>query len=192
MRAVTGLLFAEHPRMWIENQMVEDQQNHMPRNRSRRWILGAGAIGVAGGGAFATKWFNIFADASVEGALTVEEASNQASSGDIFLIDIRRPDEWKRTGVGASAIPIDMRRKDFEDVLQTILREQGERPVALICARGVRSDRMSQRLAKAGFTNIIDVPEGMLGSGAGPGWIRRELPIRTPTPQELDGQVVPA
>ena len=31
-------------------------------------------------------------------------------------------------------------------------------------------------MTKAGFSNIIDVPEGMLGSAAGPGWLAADLP----------------
>lgn len=45
------------------------------------------------------------------------EAHRQALSGKILLIDIRRPDEWQRTGLGQGAVPIDMRRKDFVDAL---------------------------------------------------------------------------
>jgi hypothetical protein len=39
---------------------------------------------------------------------------------------------------------------------------------------------MSARLAEAGFTGIVDVPEGMLGSSAGPGWLARDLPVVRP------------
>ena len=35
----------------------------------------------------------------------------------------------------------------------------------------------ADHLREAGFTNIIDVPEGMLGSGAGPGWLKSGLPL---------------
>ena len=38
---------------------------------------------------------------------------------------------------------------------------------------------MARRLSEAGFTQIIDVPEGMLGSAAGPGWLALDLPVRT-------------
>jgi len=41
----------------------------------------------------------------------------------------------------------------------------------------VRSARVSNQLIAAGFTYIIDVPEGMLGSAAGPGWLERGLPL---------------
>ena len=156
---------------------------------TRRLFLLGGVSVAAGGGLFASKWFNIFADASTEGALTVENALAEAEAGNIYLIDIRRPDEWEKTGVASPAIPLDMRRDDFETVLQSIFDANGERPVALICARGVRSDRMNQRLEAAGFTNVLDVPEGMLGSGAGPGYLKRDLPTRSPTDAELAGNI---
>lgn len=156
---------------------------------TRRWFVLGGTAALAGGGVFASKWFNIFADANVEGALTVETAYQQAEAGDIYLIDIRRPDEWEKTGIAVPAIPLDMRRDDFEAVLKEVFVHSGERPVALICARGVRSDRMNARLEAAGFTNILDVPEGMLGSGAGPGYIDQNLPLRPPSSEELGGQV---
>lgn len=96
------------------------------------------------------------------------------------MIDIRRPDEWARTGVAEGAYPLDMRRDDFIEALAMLVDEQRDQPIALICARGVRSDRMSARLRQAGFDRIIDVPEGMLGSAAGPGWIARDLPVVRP------------
>jgi rhodanese-related sulfurtransferase len=72
-----------------------------------------------------------------------------------------------------------MRDKDF--VAQLLAKVSSkDAPVALICARGVRSRGLSRRLIQAGFTNIIDVPEGMLGSGAGPGWLGAGLPVTRP------------
>jgi rhodanese-related sulfurtransferase len=41
----------------------------------------------------------------------------------------------------------------------------------------VRSSRLSRTLRDAGYSNVIDVPEGMLGSYAGPGWLERGLPL---------------
>lgn len=110
--------------------------------------------------------------------LSVSDAHRQAVEGDITLIDIRRPDEWRMTGIGDGAQPLDMRRKDFTQALDALVNGDLATPIALICARGVRSARMSQRLAEAGFTTIIDVPEGMLGSRAGPGWLASDLPTR--------------
>jgi rhodanese-related sulfurtransferase len=111
--------------------------------------------------------------------LSVGEAHTQALAGKVVLIDIRRPDEWRKTGVGQGAQPLDMRRKDFTEALSVLVDGNLDAPVALICARGVRSAIMSKRLSDAGFTRIIDVPEGMLGSRAGPGWLASNLPTQT-------------
>ncbi|MEM7317821.1 MAG: rhodanese-like domain-containing protein, partial [Pseudomonadota bacterium] len=113
------------------------------------------------------------------GQLNVTEAHAQATAGDIVLVDIRRPDEWQATGVGEGAHPIDMRRPDFVEALVRVAGPDLDRPIALICARGVRSARLSLALTEAGYTRIIDVPEGMLGSRAGPGWLDAELPLQT-------------
>ena len=147
-----------------------------PLRMSRRGILVLGLAGIATGGAVAAQWYNVLAE-NGEAALSPPQAHEAALSGDILLIDIRRPDEWARTGIGQGAIPIDMRRADFETALLGHAEDDATRPVALICARGVRSKRMTNRLKAAGFTQIIDVPEGMLGSGAGPGWLKRGLPV---------------
>jgi rhodanese-related sulfurtransferase len=143
------------------------------------------AAALAGAAFVSTRWFNVFADSDAAGAITARQAFEMAEAGEIYLVDIRRPDEWQATGVAAPATLIDMRRDDFEAALQSIFTQMGVRPLALICARGVRSDRMNERLAKAGFTDVLDVPEGMIGSGAGPGYIEQGLPLRAPTEAEL-------
>ena len=110
--------------------------------------------------------------------LSVSQAYEQAAAGTVTLIDIRRPDEWSRTGIGQGAIPLDMRRKDFVEALSKLVAGDLDAPIALICARGVRSAGMSKQLSAAGFTRVIDVPEGMLGSRAGPGWLKSNLPTQ--------------
>jgi rhodanese-related sulfurtransferase len=112
-----------------------------------------------------------------EGVLTATEAFAKAATGKITLIDIRTPEEWAQTGTGAGVQRLDMRRDDFVSALDKLLGGDRTKPVALICARGVRSSRLSRTLREGGFTHVIDVPEGMLGSYAGPGWIERGLPI---------------
>ncbi|MCK0166731.1 rhodanese-like domain-containing protein [Jannaschia sp. S6380] len=112
--------------------------------------------------------------------MTPPQALAAARADDLLLVDIRRPEEWARTGIPEGATPIDMRRDDFIEVLSGLTGADKDRPVALICARGVRSDRLGARLASAGFARIVDVPEGMLGSDAGPGWLDRGLPVRHP------------
>lgn len=140
---------------------------------NRRLMIVSAAALIAGAGSFAYVRRDRF-DGS---ALTAPEAADMARAGEITLLDIRRPDEWAQTGVPRGGHPLDMRRDDFIAALDQLVEGNRDRPVALICARGVRSDRLSARLTDAGFTNIIDVPEGMLGSSAGPGWLKRGLPV---------------
>lgn len=111
-------------------------------------------------------------------ALSPEEAHAHAVAGDVLLIDIRRPDEWARTGIGDGAHPLDMRRADFAEALASLAGGDRDRPIALICAAGVRSARLARRLTAAGFAPVVDVPEGMTGGIYGPGWIARGLPVR--------------
>jgi len=145
--------------------------NNSINSMNRRTLLvGVGAVFVA----------QIAAAQSVPtagGDLTPPEAHALAIAGQITLIDVRRPDEWASTGSGEGAHRLDLRRDDFIPEVLKLVSGDTSAPVAVICARGVRSNRMSRALTNAGFTNIIDVPEGMLGSQAGPGWIARDLPL---------------
>ncbi|MDF1726501.1 MAG: rhodanese-like domain-containing protein [Sulfitobacter sp.] len=149
-------------------------------SRILRRGLFLGALTLGGAVALgAGRWFNIGADLA-DDDLSAPDARTAALAGEILLIDIRRPDEWARTGIGEGAQPLDMRRADFALELARLAGAAPDRPLALICARGVRSARMAAQLEAAGFDAILDVPEGMLGSGAGPGWLARGLPVRQP------------
>ena len=56
-------------------------------------------------------------------------------------------------------------------------------PIALICRTGNRTTQVQRYLQSQGFTNVYNVKEGMAGSGAGPGWLKRGLPVETCTTQ---------
>lgn len=149
----------------------------MPPSR-RRFVLAAVGLSCLGGaGFFAAGWGAPPERHARQATLTPAQAHLAAREGRILLVDIRRPDEWARTGIGAGAHPLDMRRRDFTRALGALAGGDMAAPIALICARGGRSRYLAARLTGAGFRNIIDVPEGMLGSGAGPGWLARELPV---------------
>jgi rhodanese-related sulfurtransferase len=113
--------------------------------------------------------------------LAAPEAYAQVEAGQLTLIDIRRPDEWRQTGVAKGAVRINMAHPQGPAgfVHQVAAEVDGDTsaPIALICRTGNRSTHMLQALRQAGFTNVYNVKEGMAGSGAGPGWIKRGLPI---------------
>ncbi len=142
---------------------------------SRRLVLMGGvALAGTGGGWWALYRYR----PSHSGAyLTVQQAHTQALAGEILLVDIRTPNEWRHTGLPEGAVPLDMRRADFLTVLADLTEGQKDAPIALICAGGVRSARLSRLLIAVGFTHILDVGEGMNGSSAGPGWLNSKLPV---------------
>ncbi len=100
----------------------------------------------------------------------------------IVMIDIRSVGEWEKTGVATQAIPLTMHRDGgipaFSHALAKLLEGDKTRPVALICAKGVRSSRVQQYLQKHGFTHVLDVQEGMVGGFFTEGWIDQGLPIK--------------
>ena len=97
--------------------------------------------------------------------------------GAVTVVDIRTPKEWRSSGIAEGAVPLDMRRDDFFMALDEILAGQRDAPVAVICARGGRSARMVKAMTAAGFTTVMEIPAGMFGSRAGPGWIAEGLPV---------------
>jgi rhodanese-related sulfurtransferase len=118
------------------------------------------------------------AGAAAAGAtLTAPEALDKAEAGEITLIDIRTPPEWRQTGVASGALTIDMTKKTFVQELLDAVQGDRSAPIVLICRTGNRTSYTQQALEKLGFTNVSHVPEGMAGSAAGPGWVRRGLPV---------------
>jgi len=145
------------------------------KNLSRRAVIGAGVTSALAIGVGWAMWPRPGFDGS---ELSVSQAYEAAQAGKIILVDIRRPEEWESTGIAEGAHPVDMRRRDFVAALDALTDGEKTAPIALICARGVRSAWLSNRLTEAGYTNIVNVPEGMLGSNAGPGWIDSKLPLQ--------------
>lgn len=105
-----------------------------------------------------------------------------AASGDILLVDVRSPAEWRATGVPRNAQQISMHGPDgIAGLLAGVKKATAgdpSRPVAVICARGNRSTRIAAVLEQHGYTSVHNVQEGMLGRGDQPGWLKSDLPVR--------------
>jgi len=112
--------------------------------------------------------------------LTAPEAYEAAHAGKLTIVDIRTPPEWKQTGVAQGAVLINMLHPQgptgfMNEVLQRVGGDKNA-PIALICRTGNRTSQVLRYLRAQGFTNATDIPEGMAGSRAGPGWLKRGLP----------------
>ena len=111
------------------------------------------------------------------GLLTAIEAHDKAQAGDVILIDVREPDEWAESGVARGAERINMRNSELGAKLEAALGGDRDAPVALICRTGARSQAVADAMARAGFTNVYSVGDGMFGSPRGPGWLKSGLPV---------------
>ncbi len=132
-------------------------------------------LALAWGGAF-TLW-PLAAWPQTAEIWSARQADEALTKGDLVLLDIRSRREWKSTGLAKGAWPISLHEDRFLERLQTAMQLAGERRLALICATGGRSAYVQRALASAGAPPVIDISEGMLGSPAGPGWIRTGLPV---------------
>lgn len=132
---------------------------------------------------------------AAQSVIGVRDALAGVEAGEVTLVDIRTPREWRSTGLPKGAAAIDINAPGgLRAFVGKIIREVGgnkDRPVALICAVGVRSTRAASALVRAGFTKVYNVREGMLGNRRdGPGWIKQKLPV-VPCPDCGRGRPAP-
>jgi rhodanese-related sulfurtransferase len=119
--------------------------------------------------------------------VSAPDAATEAATGKTVIVDVRSPREWRQTGVAKDARRVTIHNpngvKAFVADMLAVLDGDKSRPVSLICASGVRSERARRILEANGFTHVTHIPEGMMGRpGSGPGWIKRGLPV-VPCPE---------
>lgn len=112
--------------------------------------------------------------------LSAPDAHRMSVAGEIVLIDIRTPQEWRLTGVPQGAEKISWHPGETQRFAEEILRLAGgdrDAPIALICRTGNRSTQAQDLLVREGFTRVYNVTEGTAGSAGEPGWLKRGLPV---------------
>ena len=118
--------------------------------------------------------------------MSAADAYQALRAGAITLIDVRSAQEWRAEGIPSGALPVSIHQaggpRAFYEAVLAATGGDKQRPVALICASGVRSGYAQRLLAAAGFTTLWNVAEGMEGSRYGPGWRRQSLPTTPWTP----------
>ena len=118
---------------------------------------------------------------AAEETIGVRDALEGVRSGALTLVDVRSPQEWRKTGLpeGAQAVTIHGPEglPGFVAEIRARLGDERDRPIALICATGVRSTAASRALRAAGYTRVLNVREGLFGNQSdGAGWLRNGLP----------------
>lgn len=85
------------------------------------------------------------------------------------LIDVRTPEEFEKGHI-KNAINIDWNNPDFDDQIAML---NTENPVFVYCLSGGRSGQAVEKLKKAGFEQIYEMPGGMME------WRANNLPEST-------------
>jgi rhodanese-related sulfurtransferase len=126
---------------------------------------------------FAVSSALFVADCAAEAGpiLSPPKAFEQARACQITLIDIRTPQAWRQTGVEEGAERIDITKKTLGADIRESVDGEMDAPIAIISRTGNRTTYAQKALQEIGFSRVVKVKEGMAGSGAGPGWVRRAL-----------------
>ena len=125
------------------------------------------------------------AAAAEGGVIAADAAAARAAAGELLVIDVRSPREWRQTGVAKGARQVTIHDPGglpgFVEAVKVALGSDLKRPIAVICATGNRSTLAQRFLTEAGFTRVLNIKEGMLGGPYGPGWLNRGLPVESCT-----------
>ena len=128
-------------------------------------------------------WLTFFAAgaawASDPANISVKEAYERASKGELLLVDIRKPKEWRESGIPVNSIAITM-HQSRGGFLKAIRAAAGkpDKPVAFICAVGGRSRYLQLMMERLGIKNTINVLGGMFGTRRDIGWLKAGLPVK--------------
>ncbi len=163
--------------VWIMTKAPKPAPSPPTRRRILAGALALGLLGLAG--PTAGPYQRASAQAELR-SLSAPEAERRLSEGELMLIDVRSIPEWRQTRIAKGARTITIHDPAGVDAfVEKVAAAAGERdrPIAFICASGVRSAYAYKLMSDAGFTNLYNVTEGMMGAPAhGPGWLKRQLP----------------
>ena len=91
-----------------------------------------------------------------------QPSAMELQSADVLLVDIRRPEEWKQTGVLPNAHLLTYEHFDTPEAFLAALAPQlDDRPVALICRTGSRTSRAARAVAELLDQPVIDIQGGI-------------------------------
>ncbi len=103
--------------------------------------------------------------------ITVTDALERTKTGDVLLIDVREPDEWRATGSPRGSLRVALQSPDFVNQIREYSNHRKELPIALCCRSGLRGKKAAELLVQDGFDNVSNVEGGMMK------WVSEDLPV---------------
>ncbi len=102
------------------------------------------------------------------------DAYKRSEAGAVLLVDVRTPEEWAASGIAPTAHGLTLQDPNFASKLDTFTGGDKSKPIAFICRSGNRSGNAAERAREQGYTDVYNVPGGMMTEG---GWIEQGLPV---------------
>jgi len=116
--------------------------------------------------------------------VTVQEAKEMVEKGDVFLLDVRTPDEFNSSHIkGATLIPVSNvsgSNLSSDLLLQARTDEVPEKKILVYCRTGRRSDTASTMLVNAGYSQVYNMAGGITA------WVDAGYPVVSSEDQETD------
>ncbi|MBN9286494.1 MAG: hypothetical protein BGO43_06570 [Gammaproteobacteria bacterium 39-13] len=110
-----------------------------------------------GKASFATLWQNlVIPEVSVQHQISPIELFNRlAQNEDIFLLDVRNPDEHQAFNIGGTLIPL-------SELAERVSEIPTNKPIVLYCHSGYRSQVALELLQNAGFKDLFNLIGGVV------------------------------
>lgn len=101
-------------------------------------------------------------------ALTTHEVTQKINKEDAVILDIRKPDEFKKGHItGARQLKIE----EVNEANFTKLEKFKDSPIIVVCPFGMNANKTANKLAKAGFAQAFTLKGGMEA------WTSANLPV---------------
>ena len=114
-----------------------------------------------------------------DGHLAGAEALHLSRAGDLTIVDVRTPPEWRTDGLAEGAVALSLHgpggEAGFLERMLDLVDGDRDRPLAMICRTGARSSVARAYLIGQGFTQVYDISSGMHGQPSG--WLADGLPV---------------
>lgn len=118
------------------------------------------------------------------GNVSVREAKEIVEKGDVFVLDVRTPDEFNSSHIkGATLIPVSNAfgsNLSSDSLLKARIDEVPKKEILVYCRTGRRSDTASTMLVNAGYSQVYNMVGGITS------WIDAGYPVVSSEDQESD------
>lgn len=107
--------------------------------------------------------------------VSVQEAKAMVEKGDVFILDVRTPDEFNSSHIkGATLIPVSNAfgsSLSSDRLLEARIDEVPKKKILVYCRTGHRSNTASTKLVKAGYSQVYNMVGGITS------WIDAGYPV---------------